>query len=179
MSDEVDRLVAKAQEKLHGLELDIRKTKDFINQLREFDGQAPLYTDLAAQAALPYGPIRSDQFFGRPLATVIREILEMRQAANQGAASVAEIHARLVEGGYAFETTNEENQRRSLRISLTKNPAFLRVPGGSYGLTEWYPNPPRKRLRLEENGSADTEEAEGDPEVADEVEGKSSAEQQK
>jgi hypothetical protein len=151
MSDDGDRLIAKAQDKLRGLEADVLKTKEFINQLREFEGQAPLYADLAVKSDTSLSNIRSDQFYGRPLATVVREILEMRRAAGQGAISVKELYAKLVDGGYKFESADEDNARRVLRISLTKNPAFHKIPNGDYGLSEWYPNAPRKKVRPEEN----------------------------
>ncbi|MBI3466050.1 MAG: hypothetical protein HY000_23800 [Planctomycetes bacterium] len=156
MSEEGDRLIAKAQAKLKGLETEVIKTKEFINQIRAFDELPPLYSDLALKPEVSIGAIRSDQFYGRPLATVVREILEMRKASGLTAASVAEIYSKLVEGGYQFETSNEENAKRVLRISLTKNPAFHKIPNGDYGLKEWYPNakqPQPKKDKQTENGN--------------------------
>jgi hypothetical protein len=155
MSEEGDRLIAKAQAKLRELEVEAVKLKEFVNQIRDFDGLQPLYVDLGTKAASSTGPIRSDQFYGRPLATVVREILEMRQVASQGAASVAEIYAKLVEGGFKFDAANDDNAKRALRISLAKNPAFHKIPNGDYGLSEWYPNARQSRKeKAAENGSS-------------------------
>ena len=73
-------------------------------------------------------------------ASAVREILEMRKAGGLGAASVNEIYDMLVTGGFHFDAKDDENAKRSLRISLTKNSAlFHRVPNGQYGLLSWYP----------------------------------------
>jgi hypothetical protein len=160
MASETDSLIAKAQEKLVGLEAETQKMKNFINQLCEFDGRPAIYVDVATKQETVSGSLRSDQFYGRPLATVVREVLEMRRAANLGPASVTDIYGRLVDGGYKFDTSNEHNAKRGLRISLTKNPAFHKLPNGDYGLTEWYPAAPRKRPRptLDEEGDGILEE---------------------
>lgn len=170
MSEEGDRLIAKAQEKIRGLEREAIKTKEFINQLCEFEGLEPLYKDVGSPSTLASGSIRSDQFYGRPLATVVREILLMRRDAGQSAASVNDIYAKLVEGGYKFDAANEDNAKRSLRISLTKNPAFHKIPNGDYGLSEWYPTARTKRERTPENGHTATDiEADAADAIAPEV----------
>ena len=95
MSDEGDRLLAKAQEKLQNLEAEVIKTKEFINQLRAFEGQPPMFTDLTSGSDLSIGSIRGDQFYGRPLATVVAQILEMRKASGKGAIPIKELYATL------------------------------------------------------------------------------------
>lgn len=106
--------------------------------------------------------IQGDQFYGQPLATCIRQILEMRKALKQGPATVNEIFGALVQGNYQFETKNEDNAKRGLRISLTKNTSiFHKLPNGKFGLLDWYPNaktakPPR--------GDTEEEETEVTPE---------------
>ena len=158
MSNESESLIAKAQEKIRSLEADIVKTKEFVNQLRVFEGESPLYTDLAAKTDGSIGSIRSDRFYGQPLATAVRDILIMRKAANLGAASVNVIYSTLVAGGYSFDTTNELNAKTGLRSALRKNPVFHKIPGnGEYGLSEWYPK--RKRARLDDNGGPDDDES--------------------
>jgi hypothetical protein len=57
-----------------------------------------------------------------------------------GPATVKEIYDALKAGGYKFETKNDANAMRNLRISLTKNTSiFHKLPGGEFGLNEWYP----------------------------------------
>ena len=150
MSIESDSLIAKAQEKIRSLEAELVKTKEFVNQIREFEGQAPLYPDVAVKLEGSLGVMRSDRFYGQPLATAVRDILEMRKAQGLGAASINEIYKTLTAGGYKFDTANEDNSKTGLRRPR-KNPVFHKIPNGDYGLSDWYPK--RRKLR-EEDGSA-------------------------
>lgn len=153
MSIESDSLIAKAQ-KIQALEAEIAKTKDFVNQIRAFEGETPLYTETVASMNGSLASMRSDRFYGQPLATAVRDILEMRKVANLGAASINEIYSTLISGGYNFETANEENAKTGLRSALRKNPVFHKIPGnGQYGLSEWYPK--RKKSRPENGGTTD------------------------
>jgi hypothetical protein len=142
MSDHIRQTIGDLQKSLIEDERKVLDKKRLINQLAEHAGMGRIYSD----AALQSGPsvnlaIRSDQFYGQPLASSIREVLEMRKALNQGPATVNEIHQALVEGGFAFDTKNEENAKRGLRISITKNTSlFHKLPNGKFGLLEWYPN---------------------------------------
>lgn len=162
MSDHIRATIADLQIKLGEQEQTVAKTKTLINQLCEIAGLAPMYapSELAGDGGVSLS-IRSDQFYGQPLATCVRNILEMRKALNQGAATVNEIYAALIEGGFAFETKNEDNAKRGLRISITKNTAlFHKLPNGKIGLTEWYPNAKTKRKESTSNGD---ENASGEP----------------
>jgi len=171
MSEDADKMVVKAQAQLHEVEQKAVNLKRFINQVLEFDGQPPLYNEEAIAPKVSSGSIRSDQFYGRPLATVVREVLEMRKAANAGAATVNEIYAKLTEGGFGFDgTANEENAKRVLRISLAKNPAFHKLPNGQFGLSEWYPAAKVRKAKADgasENGSGSAvEDADAAPPAA-------------
>jgi len=84
--------------------------------------------------------IRSDQFHARPLATCVREILEIRRRANTGPASNNEIFDTLVQGGYEFNTKTDAVAHVSLYNSMNKNPVFYKLPNKKWGLREWYPN---------------------------------------
>ena len=95
----------------------------------------------------------------------------MRQATNQGPATVREIYETLTQGGYQFDAKDETNAMRGLRISLGKNTQkFHKLPNGVFGLVAWYPNlkvPQRGNATADEedNGKSaneDTEEKEGD-----------------
>ncbi|MDM4767275.1 hypothetical protein [Pelomonas sp. SE-A7] len=152
MSDPIQLAIAKLQAKLREQERAASKTKMAINALCEAVDLPPMYAEDAEEnhdvASLS---IRSDQFYGQPLAAAIRTILEMRRKQDRGPATVNEIYAALIEGGFAFDTRNEENAKRGLRISLTKNSVtFHKLPNGKYGLLDWYPAAKTKRPR---NGS--------------------------
>jgi hypothetical protein len=91
-------------------------------------------------------------------------ILKMREASGLGPASVREIYEALSLGGYQFGTDKKESAIRGLRISLGKSTkAFHKLPNGSFGLMEWYPEIKPSRRRLSEDL-----EAEGDSEGAGE-----------
>lgn len=153
------KTVEKAQEKLRALEEEIRKIKRFINSAYDLEGEPPLYLDVDETSRTATAITRKDQFYGRPLATVAREILEMRQAANLGAASIDEIFDALQSGGYQFEFKDLEVAKRGVGISLAKNTTvFHRLPSGYYGLAAWYPN--AKKAKSGENKTASAEETE-------------------
>jgi hypothetical protein len=98
--------------------------------------------------------IRRGQFYGQPLATCLRTILEMRRSAGgEDVASVNELYAALKEGGYAFEAKDDENAKNGVRISLRKNSQFHRIPSGDWGLRSWYPN-----IKAEKDDSEDKDQ---------------------
>jgi hypothetical protein len=137
-------MVAKIDEDLRP----ITERKKVVNQLCEFAGLPLRYTDVQGDGARGSLSLRRDQFHKKPLATAVREYLELRGRSDRGglgAATVNEIFDALIAGGYQPETTDEENAKRGLRIALTKNSVtFYRIAGGtagdSYGLLTWYPN---------------------------------------
>jgi hypothetical protein len=93
--------------------------------------------------------VRPDEYYGKPIADVIRSILEKRKSANLGAATVAEIHDAMLAGGYEFQTENPAYARRGLYSVLAANEEFHRLPNGRYGLKQWYPT---ARAAGEQNG---------------------------
>src|SRR5260221_9452475 len=133
-------LVAKIDERMGP----IREDMKMVNRRCGYAGLPPRYADVEVERTTGSHSFRRDQFFGKPLATVVREYLELRGPSDrggQGAATVNEIFDGLVAGGYKPDTSDELNAKRGLRIALTKNSAaFYRVPSGAYGLLEWYPN---------------------------------------
>ncbi len=149
MSDPIQLAIAKLQGKLKEQERAVSKTKMAINALCEAMDRPPMYAEDANNGADNVSlAIRSDQFYGQPLAGAIRTILEMRRKQERGPATVNEIYAALIEGGFAFDTRNEENAKRGLRVSLTKNSVtFHKLPNGKYGLLDWYPGAKTKRPR--------------------------------
>src|SRR5439155_5537146 len=121
----------------------------------EIEGEAPMYADVGADRAKPLAAFRSDQFFGRPMATAAREILEQRGVRNFGAISLDELYDTMKAGGFDFENKNDQIAKRNLAITLAKNPAFTRVPANGFiGLTQWYPNVKKKKdAKNQENGA--------------------------
>lgn len=143
--DEFAPAIARMMADVRRLEDEANELKRTVNKLCQYANRPPAYS--VADTKVPdVFNIRRDQFYGVPLATAVREYLSMRgdpKTGGLGATTVNEIFAALKEGGFAFDTKNDENAKRGLRISLAKNvAAFTKVPGigeGAFGLTEWYP----------------------------------------
>ena len=93
--------------------------------------------------------IRPDQFFGRPLATAVTELLDARRSAMP----LDEVVEALLAGGHQFRG---EHPKRSLAIAISKNRKFLTVPNtDAVGLREWYPT-----AKLAKNGKVDDDQDE-------------------
>ncbi len=138
MSDVIDGSIKLIQGKIQELERELSDKKRVVNDLCSIDGRPPIYADLTMSSTI--ASIRSDEFYGKALATVVRLILEKRAAANMGAATVSEIYEAMMQGGYQFDAKNDENAKRGLYISLAKNTTvFHKLPNGTYGLVHWYP----------------------------------------
>lgn len=131
----IDELEAQLREEL----ATANETKRLINSLCKRAKMSPRYEleDMGASV----GPIRSDQYYGQPLSTVVRDILVRRKASGLGAATVNELYDMMKKGGYQFEVKDDTVGRNSLRNSLTKNSnTFHKLPNGQFGLLDWYPN---------------------------------------
>ncbi|HXL74083.1 MAG TPA: hypothetical protein VN963_10725 [bacterium] len=146
MDESTQKTIDKIQDQILNLENQITTKKKLVNQLCEVDGDAPLYPDTESASGVMSSTIRPDHFFGRPLATVVKEILEARKSRNQGAISLNDLFEILKSGGFQFDTRDEVGAKRGVAITIGKNPAFLKVPNNGYiGLAEWYPNVKRAK----------------------------------
>lgn len=181
MADATDPFAA-ALERLEALDREAYGIKLWINQGCAFSGREPMFPDLSEPGKSPQGRglrIGPDDFFNKPFATAVRDILAMREAAGMTrAASIDEIHAALREGGFNFPFTDVEKQKHGLATSLGKNTVtFRKLPSGLFGLAEWYGGakaPKKARMSVvdsilteaaepEDDGTADDDEAAGSP----------------
>jgi hypothetical protein len=141
MSDHIQKTVEDLQAQIKTQEADLIAKKKLVNQLCQMAGMAEVYAGASLAAESTSAALRSDQFYGKPLATAVREVLELRKAAGFGATPVNTIYSTLKDGGFKFDTKDDENAKRNLRISLTKNgTVFHKLPNGDWGLLSWYPN---------------------------------------
>lgn len=151
MSNEhVIKTIEMVQAQIQGIEKDLSDKKRTVNDLCRLAGRPAIYAD--ADLAVQNGTLsfRSDEFYGKPLASVVRQILEKRASANLGAASVNEIYDAMVAGGYHFAAKNNANARGGLYISLGKNTTtFHKLPNGNYGLVVWYPTVREQRSKTD------------------------------
>lgn len=176
MSAHIKQTIIDLQAKLKAQEDEVIKTKQLINLLCEHTGLPPIYADSALAPASSGVSIRADEFYGQPLATAIRSILEKRKLADRGPATPREIYDALVEGGYKFDTDSEPNRLIGVRVSLRKSSAiFHRLPDGKrYGLLEWYPKEANRRSRTKTDEdlfeAADTAQTDGSSNIEDDEE---------
>ena len=133
-----EQTIADLEARLKELQTESHKIKTAINCLCDVIGQSPKYEEVVEKTHKTDG-IRSDEYYGRPLATVVTEVLEKRQTAGQGSAPLVEIFEQLIAGGYQFTGKNDGIKKRGLAISMSKNQKFHKLPNDTWGLTEWYP----------------------------------------
>jgi hypothetical protein len=171
LDEAIDELVAE----IAAAEADLRKKKETVNTLCTVDGRPAAYvlTDLASSIPTK---IRADQFYGQPLASAVRTILEMRRQQDLGAATNNEIYDALVAGGYQFNTKSEDVARNSLRNSLSKNTTtFHKLPNGRFGMLSWYPSAkPARASAATGAGMAGAEDSESDDDTNEEAAAESS-----
>jgi len=138
--DHVFKTIELVQGQVRDLERQLTEKKRMVNDLCRLAGHKPIYADSQQTTSGITPSIRPDEFYGKPLATVVRSILEKRGVAGLGAATVGEIYEAMVQGGYEFMAKSDDNAKRGLYISLGKNTTtFHKLPNGTYGLLEWYP----------------------------------------
>jgi hypothetical protein len=161
--DYIQKTIADLQDKVRKQEEELIQTKRMINGLCAHAGMDAIYpdADLQQRQGVTLGVLRSDLYYGRPLATCVREYLEMRRAANKGAAPLEDIISALETGGYDLPSisADKDGQKRGVAISLAKNNStFHRLPNGDWGLAAWYPNAREKKPKSEDgSGNGKTE----------------------
>lgn len=125
------------EKRLTELAAEEHKIKSAINCLCEVMGEPPKYDEAVEKPSKTAG-LRPDEYYGRPQATVVTEVLKKRLEAGLGSASLDEIFEQLVAGGHQFTGKNDGIKKRGLAISMSKNPKFHRLPNDTWGLTKWY-----------------------------------------
>jgi hypothetical protein len=160
MSEHVQLTLADVLNEIANLEAQLTEKKKLANLLYKMNGENAAFQNVDGSAA----SIRPDEFYGRPLATAVEEVLVRRKRVGLGAATVSEIYEVLKQGGFHFNTKNDENAKRNLYDKLAKNPKFHRLPNSStYGLTAWYPN--IKKIKDSKDQPEGAEEDEMDEEL--------------
>jgi hypothetical protein len=160
MSDHIQKTIEDAKADLRKHEEAVVNTKKLINQLCAFAKMPAMFADADLQVggSTASTVIRKNSFYGRPLATCVREFLEARKTMGLGAASLDEIMAALREGSYDLEeiTKDKDGQKRGVAISLVKNGAvFHRLPNDDFGLLAWYPNAKAKKNKSAKVGESE------------------------
>jgi hypothetical protein len=154
MSDYIIKTIEQARVEIEAAEKVVRPKKILVNQLCEMAGIPPIYPGIDES---PTGSarlsIRRNAFYGRPLSTCLREILEMRASLPVREASLEGIIDDLKEGGYDLKASGESG----VAIALGKNSqTFHRVASGDWGLISWYPNIKEKKAKIGDVPKDDT-----------------------
>ncbi len=142
MDDKLSGAVEVLMEQLSEQQKQVADTKRTINALLRRMGKDQMFEDTLAESIYSV-KVRADEYYAKPFATAAQMFLQRRKQAVSG----DEILKGLEQGGFDFDAMGwRENDRlRSLAISLAKNnKVFHRLPNGTFGLVEWYPNLKRK-----------------------------------
>lgn len=161
MHDEhVDRTIELVQGQIRDLERALADKKKMVNSLCELVGRDAPYANVEPSTAGTV--LRTDEFYKRPLASVVRTILERRAIASLGAASIDAIYADMIRGGFQFDAKNDGTAKRSLATSLAKSTyLFHKLPNGDFGLTAWYNIPTKAASANGNKEEKDTKEQQG------------------
>ena len=140
MSDDISNTIEVLTKRVLAKEEEANKLKKLVNELCAEAGVTIRYPNII-EANGSIGTIRPDQYYGQPLTAAIRNYLEQRKASGLGAAALNEIYSAIRDGGYKFETKNEDIAQISVGNTLRKSSSiFHRLPNGQYGLLTWYPS---------------------------------------
>src|SRR5690348_8229858 len=105
--NEFNLVVGRLIKSIDELEGALTQKKRLVNELCAEYGRPPRFSEVERERSRGVGALKRDQFYGKPLATAIREYLEMRGPSDKGglgAASVSDIFSALTEGGFKFDT---------------------------------------------------------------------------
>jgi len=154
MESALQQVLADVQAKIQKHLEEIIKLKKTANNLADMAGETPIYTDIDIdqETGGGVGPGRSDAYYGKPLATAVREYLEFRRKA----VPVEETLNGLLQGGFDFEALgwSPSTRLRALAMSMAKNTAvFHRLPNNTWGLLVWYPAATERRSEKTTGGS--------------------------
>lgn len=144
MSTDLSQAQESLFSELNVVEARSTELKKMINNLSAMLDKPLPFPNIETTAPFGSQAIKPDQFFGKGLATAVKEYLKIR---NQSCTS-QEIFDGLKMGGFEFpKEWGEKFQLRNLTISISKNRNdFVYVRGSnSYGLWEFYPEKKRER----------------------------------
>jgi len=136
----IDKTIEDLRKAIADKERELGDAKRTVNNLCQMVGRPLLYELENQPSVMPTGQLRGDEYYGRPLATVITTVLEARKGQGVGPDKVKEIYEQMIVGGYQFDAKSDVNAMRGIRISMAKNPKFHKLPNGKWGLTKWYPS---------------------------------------
>lgn len=131
--------VEEMQKEINALQFAINKKKQAINAMYDSMGEQPPY-EIEGESPISL-TIRPDQFYGKGFATAASAYLKIKKQA----CTAQEIMDGLLKGGFDFPW-KDDDLLRNVAISLAKNTqVFHKLPNGTFGLLEWYPDLKKKK----------------------------------
>ena len=124
MREEFQPAIAALQKDLVQLEKKAVEAKKATNVLCKLADVAPMYPVVEDGLSAVLTQIQADTFYGKRMSTAAREYLQMRKGGGQGPAKPRDVYEALKDGGFQFETKDEQ----TLSIRLTPMTATCRVP---------------------------------------------------
>jgi hypothetical protein len=160
LDEATQKVLADIQAKIESHLEEVAKLKKTANMVADIGGQGPIYADVDEDSKA-VGPTRADAYYGKPLATAVREYLEFRRQA----VPVEDIQKGLEQGGFDFDAAGwtKSGRLRALAVSIAKNTnVFHRLPNGMWGLNHWYPEATQKKKAKAKERSRTTEDDENE-----------------
>ena len=159
----IPEAIRELQDKIEQRDRENKKDMGTVNTLSELIGQKPVYKIEDETDQRRAGNFLPDEFYGQPLAKSITMVME----AHGSALSADDIYGALIAGGYKFDSKSDAFAKRSMVISMSKNPKFHRLPSNDmWGLRSWYPNIKNKASSQDEAEAEDSGADESDDEPA-------------
>ena len=152
MEESLEKAIEVLKQKVEQKAKELNDAKKAVNQFCACIGESPVYeVSGETETGQIITDLKGHEYYMKPLATVITNILE-RRGQRGGPATVKEIYEQMLAGGYLFETKVAENAMRNIRISMAKNTAtFHKLPNsGKFGLVKWFPELKEKRQTASE-----------------------------
>lgn len=162
LPDHAAKTIADFQQMIEKMERETNSVKSSVNMLCRVYGVDPMYdiaepgNDGGTKPKSIEFSVRPDEFFSKPLATAVREVLNARKSRDLGPIDPRELFDLLRKGGFAFDQRDETTAFRVMQISISKNTAaFVRLPNEQIGLVEWY-GPQKVKARAPAKAAAVT-----------------------
>ena len=155
-NDRLSGAVEALLEELTQQQQEVAETKKTINMLRRRMGEEPMFTDIEESRNHFSGPLRPDEYYGKPLATAMQSFLE--RGGGKRAVLPEDILKGLEQGGFDFKGAGwkDSDRLRNLAVALAKNTkTFHRLPNGLYGLRVWYDEAILKKSEKVRQGAVD------------------------
>ena len=131
------------EKKLQDLFNQVAETKKMLNALAKDMGKTEIpYSDVSTESSAGSIKIKPDQFYNRPLATAVREFLELKDEATHW----SEILKALREGGFILGKGKQAEDEARLTV-LRNTTNFVLIGDNYFGLKEKYPESKKEKGR--------------------------------